>query len=149
MHIDEPSLLEELVDRVSREGADPKYGLEGVGPGPQMGDSPQVLETVPLLLQRVVRRGSALHLHGHSLDLKGLLRLGRGHKRTFHDDGSSHVQFGDLREVLHAVMVHHLQRLKEGSVVHHDEPECLGVADAAHPASHSHFPVQVALCVLI
>src|SRR5699024_11615969 len=149
VHIDKSLLLEEFVDGVGCKGSYPEHSLEGVCPGAQMSDGPQVLKAVALLLQRVVRSGSPLHLHGLSLDLKRLLCLGRSHQCSLHDDGSSHVQLGDLCKVVHAVMVHHLQGLKERAVIYHDEPEGLGVPDAAHPAAHSHLFVQVTFCVPI
>ena len=149
VHIHKAPLLKEFVDGVGCQGSHPEHSLEGVRPGAKMGDGPQVFKAVALLLERVVRRGSALHLHRLRLDLKGLLCLGCGHQGSLHDDSSSHVQSGDLREIVHGVMVHHLQGLKEGPVIYHDEPEGLGVPDAAHPAAHGHFLIQEGLRVLI
>ena len=40
VHIDKIPLLEILMDGVGDQGADPEHGLEGVGPGPQVGDGP-------------------------------------------------------------------------------------------------------------
>ena len=149
VHVHKIPLLEELMDSVSRQGPHPEHGLEGVGPGPQMGDGPQILEAVALLLQRVLRRGGSFHLHGVRLDLKRLLGLGRCHQGSGDDDSRSYVQSGDLFEIPHGVVINHLQRLKKGSVVDHDKAKALGIPDAAHPAAHSDLLVQIGFSVLI
>ena len=112
MHIHESSLLEELVDRVSRQRTHTEHRLECIRPRTQMRDRPQILKAVALLLQRIVRSGRALDLNLIRLDLERLLRLRRCHERTCHDDRCAHVQLRDFREVLHAVMVYNLKRLK-------------------------------------
>ena len=83
--IDKAAVLEEFMHRRGRDAAHAEGGGEEVGAGAQMLDRAQKLHTVALLLQRVIRRGDALHLNGLGLELKGLLGL-RGQHQGAADD---------------------------------------------------------------
>ena len=86
MHIDEISLLEELVDRIGNQGTHAEHRLKGVGARSQMRDRSQILKAVFLLLQRIIRCGSSLHLNLLRLNLERLLHLRGCDKLTRHDD---------------------------------------------------------------
>ena len=149
MDIDKAPLLEKFVDGVGGQGAHAEHGLEGVGPGPQMGDGAQELKAVALLLQGIVRGRGALHGDLCGLDLKGLLGLRRGHKGSLYNDGGSHAKLGYLGEVRQGVVVNHLHGLKIGSVADNDESERLGIPKASHPSSDGNLLVQEGLRLLI
>ena len=78
MNVDEAQFLEVLVDRIADAIPHPGDRAEGVGPRAEMGDGPQELEAVLLLLQRVtVGVGEAVDREAPGLDLGGLTAAGR------------------------------------------------------------------------
>ena len=149
MYIHKASFLEEAVDGVSAERTDTKHCLEGIGSGTEMRHRPQELQRMSLLLKRIVRRGGSLHGYFFGLDLKGLLCVRCRHQRTLYQDCCSYVQAGDLSEILHGIMIYHLQGLKISAIMQHDKAEGFGVPDAPDPAadadlfSQVFFPVSV------
>ena len=136
MHVNKISLLEKFMDRIRDDGTHAENSLECVRSRAEMTDGSQVLKAVALLLQGVIRRGHALDLHGVSLNLKRLLRLGGCHQRACNDDRTSHIQLGNLRKIVHGVMIYDLQRLKKASVRQDDKSKCFGITDASDPSAH-------------
>ena len=96
MDIHEISLLEELMDGVGRQRADPERRLEQVRARAQMRDGPEIFHRVALLLHRIIRRGGAFELNLLRLDLKRLLRLRRRNQLSGHDHGRADIQPADL-----------------------------------------------------
>ena len=89
-----------------------------------------------LLLQRIIRRGDALHLDLRGLQLKGLLGPRGQHQGTTHDEGRAHVLMGDLIIIFQASpLEHHLQRLEAAAVVELDEAEVFHIPHGADPAA--------------
>ena len=83
-----------------------------------MWDSTQILDSVALLLQRVLRRRRALHLYLSGVDFKWLFSLGSGNKLSGYNKGSAYVLCGYLLKVIDlAVLKYHLNALKAGAVV--------------------------------
>ena len=139
MDVDEVPLLEELVDGVGDQAPHPEHGLEGVGSGPQVGHGTEEFQAVALLLEGVVGGGGALHGDFRGLELKGLLGVGGLHQGALDDQRCAHVELGDGLEVLHGVVVDHLEGVKIRAVGEDDEAKGLAGADAAHPAAHFDF----------
>ena len=138
MHIHKVPLLEKLVDGIGDEAAHTEYRLERICAGAQVGHCPQILQGMALLLQGILRGGSALHRNAVRLDLKGLLGLGGFHQGTGDDQRRADICFGDLLEIVHIVVVYHLDGIKESTVVQDDEAKLLAGADGTHPAAHLH-----------
>ena len=149
MYVYEASLLEELVNRVGNQGANPEYSLEGIGSGAQMGNGSQILEGVALLLQRIIRRGIALYHNLFCLNLEGLLCLRCSNQSSLYNHSCAHVQLGNLFKILHVIMVYDLQCLEAASVSHNQEAEGLGATVAAEPACYCDFLIQIAFGVAI
>ena len=147
MDIHEVPLLEELVDGEGNEAPHPEHGLEGIGPGTQMGHGPQELQTVTLLLQGIVRGGGTLHQDAVCLHLKGLLGVGGLHDGAGDHQGGAHVGLGDLLEIIEIIVIHHLQGCEEGAVVQNDEAEGLAGPDGTNPAAHRDSLTHISGCV--
>ena len=96
-----------------------------------------------LFLQRIIRRGNALHQYLLRLHLKGLLSVRSSDHGSADDHRSSHIHLAKLLEIGELLPVYHLQRLKEGSVVDHQKPEIFGIPVAANPSSHRNLRTQV------
>ena len=139
MDIDKAPLLEELVDGVGDEAAHPEHGLKGVGAGTQMGHGAQEFQGVALFLQGIVGGGGALHGDLGCLELEGLLGVGGLHQGALDDESGAHIELGDGLEVLHGVVVDHLEGVKIRAVGEDNKAEGLAGADAAHPAAHGDF----------
>ncbi len=118
MDIDKIPLLEKLMDGIGNQRPYPEDSLEGVRPGAQMGDGPEVLKGMPLLLQGIIRCGSAFDVDLFCLDLKGLLCLRRSHQGSLDNDGSTYIKLADFCEVVKTVPVNHLEGLKKCAVIH-------------------------------
>ncbi len=150
MDIHKIPVLEELVDGHGGQTSHPEYGLEGIGPGPQMGNGPQKLHGVPLGLEGVISSGGALHVNGLRLDLKGLLPIIRGqHQGALDNQGGADVDFCDLLEICHGVVINHLNRGKVSTVVQDDKAELLAAPAVSYPAAYGDFPAGIRLGVLI
>ncbi len=133
--IDKIPVLEELVDGHCRQRTDAEHGLEGIGPGPQMGDGPQELHGVLLRLQGIVASGGAFNADFAGLNLKGLLGI-RGHLHgALHDQGRAHVDLGDFLEICQAIVIHHLHGGEISTVVQDDKAKLLAGALIADPAA--------------
>ena len=146
--IDKAAVLEELVYRRRRDAADAEHGGEQVGPGPQVLDGAQEFHAVALFLQRVVRRGDALHRDLRGLELKGLLGLGREHELALYNKSRADVLVRDLVVIGQIPPVEHdLQALVAGAVVKLDEAEILHVPDCPDPAADRYLTVGERGCV--
>ena len=122
---------------IGRYGAHPERGGKQVGAGAQMLDGAQELHAVPLLLQRIVGGGLALHLNGVGLHLQRLLGAGCQHHRAADDQGSAYILRGDLFVIIQLLSGHdHLQILKAGAVVKLNKAKGFHVADGACPAAN-------------
>lgn len=146
--VDEAAALEELVYRRRRDAADAEHGGEQVRPRPEMLDGAQEFHAVALLLQRVIRRGGALHRYFRSLELKGLLGLGREHERALDYKSRAHVLPRDLVVIGQIPpLEHYLQALVAGAVVELDEAEILHVPYCPDPAADRYLTVSERGCV--
>ena len=125
--IDKAALLEVLMDRVGDQGADTECCLEHVGAGAEMRDGAQILHGVALFLKRVIGSAGALDGDLGCLDLERLLCLGRSDQCAADHQGCADLDFRDLGEVRHVVVVDDLQLVKVSSVADHQEAEGLGV----------------------
>ena len=144
-----PYLLEELVNRIGNQGANPEYSLEGIGSGTQMRNGSQILKGVALFLQRIIRRGIALYHNLFRLNLEGLLCLRCSNQSSLYNHGRAHVQLGNLFKILHVIMVYDLQCLEAASVSHNQEAEGLGSTVTAEPACYGDFLIQIAFSITI
>ena len=113
VYIDKISLLEKLMNGISDQRTHPENRLEGIRSRSQMSDRAQILETVALLLQRIIRGRLSLDADFLRLDLKRLLCLRRLHERTRDDQRASDIQLADLFKILQRVRIHDLKRLKK------------------------------------
>ena len=64
------------------------------------------------------------------------------------DQGSAHVDLGNLIEIVHGVMIDHLDRGKESAVIEDDEAKLLAGPDRPNPAADSYFLARIGACVL-
>ncbi len=143
MSVDKPALIKELVDGVSCHRTDAEHRCERVGAGPQMGDRPQIFQTVPLFLQRIGRIRRALQLDFIRVDFQWLFGIGGEHHLSGDDNRSAHIIFGDFLEVVDfGILKNHLKILKIRAVVKLDEAELLGIAQRAHPTADGHLAVR-------
>ena len=140
--VEETAFLEELVDRVAHAIPHPGDGAERVRARPQMGDRPQELERVALLLQRI--RGHV----GHAVDRdRGGLDFGRLAlaRRRLDQPGDADAATGreplDFRFVVRqAGFGKYLDVAEAGAVVDFKETEPgLRVAPRADPTLQDHF----------
>ena len=122
---------------LGRHAAHPEGRREQIRAGPQVLDRAQILGGVALFLQRVVRRGRALHRDLGGLELKGLGRVGREHQLAAGDKGRAHVLADHLIVIGKALPGEHdLQALEGAAVVELQEAEILHIPDGAAPAAH-------------
>ncbi len=136
--VEEAARLEVLVDGHEQRVAHPGHRAEGVGAQAQVGDGAQVLEAVPLLLQRVVRRGAAHQAERLGPQLHGLALARRGHQLARHRQARARGGLlGQPQRRLGRVQ-HHLQVGQARAVVELHEGHLLAVAPGAHPALHPH-----------
>ena len=145
MDIHEASLVEKAVNGIGNQGANTKDCLKGIGSGAQMRNGPQILKAMTLLLQRILRSGSAFHHRLSCLHLKGLLCAGGLHNGSPQDQGRPHIDFAQRIEIGQRIAVNHLKRLKKGSVIHHQESKILGIPIAPDPAANGHLLADVLL----
>ena len=148
MDIDEVPLLEELMDGIGCQAADAEHGLEHIGAGPQMRHGPQKFHGVALLLHGVVAGRGTFHGDLGGLDFEGLLGIRGQQHLAFDDQGSTHVDLGNLIKIIHGVMIDHLDRGKESAVIEHDEAKLLAGPDRPNPAADSYFLARIGACVL-
>ena len=119
MHINEISLLEEFVDRISGQRTNSEYCLEGISSRTEMCDTSQIFKAVTFFLKWVIRCGSSFYHNFVCLDLKWLFCFRCRDQRTGNDNGCSYIQFGNLCKVFHFIVVYDLQCLKESTVMQH------------------------------
>ena len=100
MDVHKAPLLEELVDGEGRHRANTEYRGEGVGPGTQVGDGPQVLQRMALLLERIVRSRGALHFDLRGLELDGLLGLRGIDQGAGDDQRRAHILLGNVLVII-------------------------------------------------
>ena len=146
--IHEVPILEELVNGHGSKRADAEHRLEGVGPGPQVGDGPQILHGVLLGLQGVVAGGGALHGDGGSLNLKGLL----GIRSQFHsapdNQRRADIDLGNLLEIGQGIIINHLNGGEIAAVIQDDKAKLLTGTLVADPAADGNFLTGVFVDVL-
>ena len=135
---------------LSRHASHTKYRGEQVGAGAQMLDRPEKFHTVALFLQRIVRRGGALHLNLVRFQLKGLLCLRRQHESTVYDQGGANILLCDLLVIIQAApLKYDLQGFKAAAVIQLDKAEVFHVADGSDPAADSELLTVKRRCVCI
>ena len=96
-----------------------------------------------LLLQRIIRCGSSLHLNLLRLNLERLLHLRGCDKLTRHDDCRADVQLLHFLKVLQHIGKYHLHRLKERTVIDNDKTEILGITKTSDPSADGHCRIQI------
>ena len=137
---EEAALVEEPVQRLGQAVAHPGDGAEGVGPGPEVGHLPEVLEAVPLGRHRVGVGvvDPAQHLDGRRLDLDRLTLPLRFHQFPGHHHGTAGGDVEHLALVVRKRRVGHgLDGVEARPVRHGEERQAaagLGVAPGPHPA---------------
>ena len=136
------------MDGHSSQRTDTEHGLEGVGPGPQMGDGPQELHGVLLRLQGIVASGGAFNADFAGLNLKGLLGIGGHLHGALHNQGSAHVDLGDFLEICQGIVVHHLHGGEISTVVQDDKAKLLAGTLVADPAADLDFLTGIFFSVL-
>ena len=106
-----------------------------------MRDRPQILKAVALLLQRVIRGGSALdqylRLPAPQTAVSPAVSEPACPSRS---SAAPTFSFGDVGEILQTIRVNHLQRLKKCTVINHQEAESLGIPLASQPSADGHSP---------
>lgn len=137
LQVVESLLLEEFVRGKSQGGPDAGHGGQGVGAWSQVGDPPEELERVALLLERVgLRIAASDHLHALRCDFI-LLALSWARLDHAHDtQGSPCVYLGEDGLVVADLLRvrHHLQPPQGGAVVYFDETEGFLRANCAGPS---------------
>src|SRR5262249_44727227 len=100
LDVEEPLLLEEIVDRPADTIPNAGHGAKRVGPGPEVGERPQELKGVTLLLQRIgLGVSTAMHREASRRNLGGLPGSRRGTDLAGHRDAGADGEF------LHLVLV--------------------------------------------
>ena len=135
VHVDEPAILKEAVDRRSRDAADAENGAEEIRARAEMLLGAKELDRGALFLKRVIRGAGTLDGDGLRGELEGLLRLGRELDGARADEGRVAGTTRDLVIVGEGFAVHDdLEVLEAAAVVERDEAEVLHVADGLGPA---------------
>ena len=106
MRINKTPLLKELVNGIRNQAAHAEHRRKHICPRAQICNLAQKFHAVPLLLQRIIRRGRAFHSDFCRLDFKGLLRLRCFHQKTFYDNRRTNAQ------LCHLIIIRQLLRLK-------------------------------------
>ena len=141
MDVDKATVLKKAVDGVGRHAAHPESGGKQVGPGPQVGNSTQILYAVALLLEGIVRGGHALYLDLLRFYLQGLLGLGRKDQGSGDNECRPHILSGNFLVIVQSGSVHnHLQVAEAGAVVQLNKAKGLHVPDGAGPAAYGDGP---------
>ncbi len=117
MNIDKVPLLEKFVNGIGSQRPHPEDRLEGIGPGPQVGDGPQVLHRVPFGLQGIVGVRRSFDRDLIRLQLERLLGVGGQGQDAARIDGRSDIEVGRLGEIRKGVMIYDLKRSEKSSVV--------------------------------
>ncbi|KKK62440.1 hypothetical protein LCGC14_3004300 [marine sediment metagenome] len=134
--VEEPFLLEKLVDRVADTVPHSGNGPESVGARPQVGDGTKKLERMSLLLQRIALDvGQAVDDYLLGLDLGRLPLAGRLFDQSDHADATAGRELFDFRLVVFQFGVgDDLDIVEAGAVVELDEAEAgLAVAARTNP----------------
>ena len=148
VHIDEVLLLEEFVDRVSRDAPYSEYRGECVAARSEVSDLPEELHAVALLLQRIIGIRIGLERDLVSLDLKRLLCLRREHQRALYLYASAQAVLRHLAEVGELVsLIDYLDRREERAVIYREESELVGASVSPHPAVDHYLFACVLFCV--
>ena len=108
VYIYKSSVLEELVNRICCQRTNSEYSLECVCSRTEMRNCSKILKAVTLLLQWIIRCGCSFDHNLFCLDLKWLLSLWCCYQCTLNNDCCSYIQFGNLSEVLHLIMIYNL-----------------------------------------
>ena len=95
-----------------------------------MGDGTQVLHAVALFLQRILGRARPLDHNLTGVNFKGLLGLRGQQHFPRNTQGTPHILFGNLVEVVHfPVFKDNLHTLKAAAIIQVDKTQRLAVAD--------------------
>jgi hypothetical protein len=135
--VEEPLVLEEVVDRAANAVANPHDGAHGVGARAEVGPFAELFERVPLFLQRVLFGiGPAVDGHLRGVDLGGLLLAAGGFHFATNGDAAAGREMFDFGLVVRQVLVgDDLDIGEAGAVVDFEEAEAaFGVAAGADPA---------------
>ena len=149
MHIDEASLLEELMNGISDQRTHTEYSLKRIGTRTQMRHGTQIFQGVALLLHRVIRSGCPLKLHTCSLNLKRLLRIRCRYECAFYDHSCTDVDLADLCKIFQLIRVYDLKGLKKRTVMQYNKTKCLRVTVAANPAADRDFFSDISIGVVV
>ncbi len=101
-----------------------------------MRDLAEVLEGVPLLLERIARVGHADHLDLARLELDPLPLRGRFPKRAERAHRAPGAQLLEGLEARHVAADDDLERIESGAVVQRDEDDVFRRPHGARPALH-------------
>ena len=134
MHIDKPVLLEELVNRGCDHRTHAKRRLKGVRARTQMLNRAQVLQRVPLLLQRIVRGAGALEYDLVCVDFKRLRSIRRHDQLAGNRDGTARGK--PVAQISIVALKNDLNGCKAGSIGEFDKAEGFSLASSAYPAAH-------------
>ncbi|MPM51187.1 hypothetical protein SDC9_97934 [bioreactor metagenome] len=133
MHIDKTVLLKKLVDRSRYHRAHAKRRLKGVCARAQVLNRAQVLQRVPLLLQRIVRRASALQDDFTCMNFKWLGCV-RRHDQ-FAADRDCAARGKPVTQISVIALKDDLNGCKACSVGEFDKAGRLALAHGAYPAA--------------
>ena len=133
MHIDKPVLLEELVERRRHHGSHAKRRLKGVCARTQVLNRAQVLQRVPLFLQRIVGRARALHHDLICADFKRLRRVRRHDQCAAHGDRAARGK--PIAQISIVALKDDLNGCKACSVGELHKAKGLALAHGAYPAA--------------
>ena len=143
VNVNEVPVLEELVDGHGRQAADTEHRLEGIGPGPQVGNGAQELHGVALGLQGIVAGGRAFHLDLGGLKLESLLGVRRQDQSALDNQGSANVDFGDFLEILQSVVINHLNGGEISTIIQDNKAKLLAGPPVSHPAADFNFLARI------
>ena len=117
VNIDKPPFLEKTVDGIRCQRPHAENRLKSIRSGPEMRNRPQIFQRMALFLKGIIRSRSPFHSNFLRLDLKRLLRLRRRHQSPPDQHRSSHIQSGNLREIIYFIFIYNLKSLKKRSVM--------------------------------
>ncbi|MPM10171.1 hypothetical protein SDC9_56496 [bioreactor metagenome] len=133
--VDEPALLEELVNSRGHNGAHAERRLKGVCPRAEMLNGAQVFERMALFLQRVIAGASAFEHDFVCVDFERLRRVRRNHELAFDRNCAAGRQ--PVAKISIVALEHDLDGRKAAPVGQFDKAEGFPLAHGAHPAAYA------------
>jgi hypothetical protein len=135
MDIDEPALLEELVNSRGNNRAYAERRLKGVRPRAEVLNGAQVFERMALFLQRIIAGASAFEHDFVCADFERLRRVRRNHELAFDRNCAAGGQ--PVAKISIVALEHDLDGRKAAPVGQFDKAEGLALAHGAHPAAYA------------